>query len=57
MLPPEVQGYIRHILHAIGVAIVGYGGMQDSNIEMYVGLGVNLISLGWFLYAQIKSKR
>lgn len=54
MLPPEVQGYIRHILHTVGVLIVSYGGMQGSDIDMYAGLGVNLISVAWFLYSQLK---
>lgn len=54
MLPQEVQGYIRHILHSLGVLIVSYGGFTDSNLDMYVGLFLNLISVAWFLYMQFK---
>ena len=48
MIPTDIQGYIRHILHSIGVMIVAYGGTNQEMMEIYVGLLVNLISLGWF---------
>lgn len=47
-IPNDLQGYIRHILHSIGVLIVAYGGANQEVVEIYVGLMVNLISLGWF---------
>lgn len=52
MLPIEVQGYIRHLLHTIGLAIVAKGGLDGTMVDIYVGAGVNLISLGWFLYTE-----
>lgn len=50
MLPIEVQGYLRHLLHTIGLTIVAKGGMNGTSLEIFVGAGVNLISLGWFLW-------
>lgn len=49
MLPSEVQGYIRHILHMIGMMLVAKGGLDQSMLEVYVGGLVNLISLSWFI--------
>lgn len=49
MLPTEVQGYIRHILHMIGMMLVAKGGLDQSMLEVYVGGLVNLISLSWFI--------
>lgn len=48
MIPSEIQGYIRHMLHSIGVLIVAYGGFNQEIVEIYVGLAVNMISLIWF---------
>lgn len=48
MIPSEIQGYIRHILHSIGVLIVAYGGFNQDMVDIYVGMLVNLISLTWF---------
>lgn len=60
MIPSEIQGYIRHILHSIGVLIVAYGGLNQDMVEIYVGMLVNLISLTWFaatIYQAWKAKR
>lgn len=57
MLPIEVQGYIRHFLHAIGLMIVARGGLDGSHLEIYVGGMVNCISLAWFLYFEYKKSK
>lgn len=57
LLPPEVQSYIRHILHVIGMAIVAWSGHSEENVELWVGISVNAISLGWFLWETYKAKK
>jgi len=57
LLPIEVQGYIRHVLHTIGMMIVAYGGYSESTMEMWVGASVNAISLIWFLYISYRNWR
>lgn len=57
MLPIEVQGYIRHVLHVVGMGIVARGGLDGSNLDIYVGAAVNGISLAWFIYSEIQRKK
>lgn len=54
MLPIEVQGYIRHVLHLIGVILVAKAGIDQTMMDLYIGAGVNLISLLWFLYTEVQ---
>lgn len=60
-LNPEVQGYIRHILHVIGMMLVGYAGITEDTLELWVGASVSAISLFWFigvsLYNMYKKKK
>lgn len=57
LLPVEVQSYIRHILHFIGMGIVAQSGGDPASTEMWVGVGVNAISLIWFIYTSVKAKK
>lgn len=56
LLPVEVQGYLRHILHLVGMLIVARGGLDGENVDIYVGAVVNVISLIWFLYSEYKNR-
>ena len=49
-LPAEVQGYLRHVLHVIGMLIVARGGFSGDDLEIYVGAAVNLIALVWYVF-------
>lgn len=48
-LDPEVQGWIRHILHFIGMMLVGYAGITEDSLEMWVGAAISVFSITWFL--------
>lgn len=50
LLPSEVQSYIRHILHVLGMLLVARAGINHEMMELYVGAGVNLASLAWFIW-------
>lgn len=55
LLPPEVQSYIRHLLHVVGMAIVAYSGGSVESVDLWVGIGVNAISLLWFVGSTYKA--
>lgn len=60
MLSSEVQGYLRHALHSIGMLLVAYGGVSEEMIELYVGVIVSVTSLIWFgvaKYREYKKKK
>jgi len=57
LMPPEVQGYIRHVLHVIGMLIVARGGVDQSMMDIYVGAAVNFLSLVWFFYTDFQSRK
>lgn len=58
MLPGEVQSYIRHILHVIGMLLVARAGYSHESAEMFAAMGVNVISLGWFIRTEmVKHKK
>lgn len=57
LLPSEVQSYIRHILHIVGMMIVGYSGHDGAMVEAWVGILVNAISLAWFIAITVKNHK
>ena len=57
MIPTEVQGYIRHLLHIVGMALVARAGYNGEFAEIFAAAGVNGLALGWFLYTEYKKKK
>jgi hypothetical protein len=56
-MSPEVQGYVRHALHSVGLLLVVYGGLSPDMLEVYVGIIVSVGSFAWFAYAKHKEHK
>lgn len=57
LLPGEVQSYIRHILHVIGMILVARAGYSQEAAEMFAAMGVNIIALAWFIYVSYRNHK
>jgi hypothetical protein len=45
---------VRHGLTALGASLVAKGYLDASGTDMIVGIGVNVMSLGWMLFSKLK---
>lgn len=56
MLNTFVLPITRHLLTAGGAALVSKGILDGQGVELLSGAVINLVSLGWMLYAKKTGK-
>jgi len=54
-LTPKVQGQVRHILSAIGAVVAQNGYASADKVELWIGVVMALMGLGWSWFAPEKA--
>lgn len=52
-----LQSISRHLLHVVATLLVSYGWLDESAIPVFIGFGLNGVSLMWYFWTWYRKQK